>query len=105
MAPNYLGDFYPLTPYSLADDVWLAWQFDRPDLGQGMVQVFRRQESIYESARLRLHGLQPDAKYIHSNLDSPSEVEMTGKELADEGLPVTIADRPGAIVVTYRRAE
>ena len=43
IAPCYLGDFFPLTPYSLAEDVWLAWQFDRPDLGEGMVQVFRRQ--------------------------------------------------------------
>ena len=74
IAPCYLGDFYPLTPYSLAEDVWIAWQFDRPDLGEGMVQVFRRQESIYESARLHLCGLQPDARYTLTNLDAPGEV-------------------------------
>ena len=105
MAPYYLGDFHPLTPHSLADDVWIAWQFDRPDLGEGMVQVFRREGSIYESARLRLHGLEPDAKYTLTNLDSPGDVEMTGRRLAKEGLPVTVADRPGAAVFTYRRAK
>lgn len=105
MAPSYLGDFYPLTPHSLAEDVWIAWQFDRPDLGEGMVQVFRRQESIYESARLRLHGLQGDATYTLVNLDSSSAVEMTGRQLAEEGLPVTTVERPGSVVVMYRRAE
>lgn len=105
IAPCYLGDFYPLTPHSLAEDVWIAWQFDRPDLGEGMVQVFRRQESIYESARLRLHGLQREAKYTLTNLDSPGSVEMTGRQLAEEGLPVCVAERPGAVIFTYRRAE
>ncbi len=40
-----LGDYYPLTPYSLQRDQWIAWQFDRPDLGGGEVQAFRRPES------------------------------------------------------------
>jgi len=31
----FYGDFYPLLSYSLADDVWCAWQWDRPDLGGG----------------------------------------------------------------------
>ena len=37
-----IGDFYPLTAYSLADDVWMAFQFARPENGSGMVQAFRR---------------------------------------------------------------
>jgi alpha-galactosidase len=104
IAPCYLGDFYPLTPHSLAEDVWIAWQFDRPDLGEGMVQVFRRAASIYESARLQLHGLPPDARYTLTNLDAPGKLEMTGRQLAREGLPVTVSDRPGAVILTYRRS-
>jgi len=30
IAPMMLGDYYPLTPYSLANDAWIGWQFDRP---------------------------------------------------------------------------
>ena len=37
MAANYPGDCYPLTSYSLEDSVWMAWQFNRPELGRGMV--------------------------------------------------------------------
>ena len=40
-----LGDFYPLTPYTLAEDAWIAWQFHRADTGEGVVQVFRRPKS------------------------------------------------------------
>ena len=31
----YYGDYYPLTGYSQARDVWMAYQLDRPDLGKG----------------------------------------------------------------------
>ena len=40
VAGCYLGDFYPLTSYSTAKDTWMAWQFDCPDTGEGMVQAF-----------------------------------------------------------------
>ena len=58
VADYFSGDYYPLTSYSLDNTVWMAWQFDRPELGEGMVQVFRRAESPYESARFRLRGLE-----------------------------------------------
>ena len=32
LRPYWLGDFYPLTPVTIDDRVWCAWQFDRPDL-------------------------------------------------------------------------
>jgi len=83
----------------------MAWQFDRPDLGEGMVQVFRRAESIYEVARFKLRGLDPDARYLVDNLDVPGTTEMTGRELADNGLVVVLKQQPGSAVVTYKRVE
>jgi len=105
IAPNYYGDFYPLTPYSLGSTDWIAWQFNRPEVGEGVVQVFRRAESFYEAARLKLRGLNPAARYTLSNLDLPDTTEKTGRELMDDGLPVSIKDQPGAVVITYRRAK
>jgi len=32
-ATVFLGDYYPLTPYSLSEHDWIAWQFDRPSPG------------------------------------------------------------------------
>lgn len=30
IAPNFSGDFYPLTPWSRDDTTWMAWQFHQP---------------------------------------------------------------------------
>jgi alpha-galactosidase len=103
-APNYLGDFYPLSPYTTANDAWLAWQFDRPEAGQGVVQVFRRANSIYESARLKLRGLDAKARYAVTDIDHPERAqELTGMELAESGLLVAAPNQPAAIVVMYRK--
>lgn len=103
-APDYLGDFYPLSPYTTANDAWLAWQFDRPEAGQGVVQAFRRANSIYESARVKLRGLDPKARYAVTDIDHPANAqEVTGGELAERGLLVVAPNQPAAIVVTYRK--
>ena len=99
-----LGDYYPLTPYSLDNTVWMAWQFDRPELGEGMVQVFRRGESPYESARFPLRGLEPDAQYTLTDLDSGRTQQLAGRQLMQEGLVVTIPQRPHAAVLLYEKS-
>ncbi len=105
IAPNYFGDFYPLTSYTAANDSWLAWQFDRPEAGQGVIQAFRRGNSIYEAARLRLRGLDVEARYTVTDLDRPDVVQQfTGAELMDKGLLVTASTQPAAVVITYRKS-
>lgn len=104
VADCYLGDYYPLTPYSLETSAWLGWQFDRPDLGKGLVQIFRRSDSIYKAADLRLHGLDPDANYRVADLDSPQTQTLTGRQLMDRGFPIEIAEQPGAAVIVYEKA-
>ena len=69
VAPYYLGDYYPLTPYSLDKNVWMAWQFDRPEAGEGMVQAFRRDECGDAAKTFRLQGLDPAATYEVTDLD------------------------------------
>jgi alpha-galactosidase len=102
ISPNYYGDFYPLSPYTMDKGAWIAWQFDRPEAGEGMVQVFRRAESIYTAAALRLKGLDSSAKYSVTDLDSGNTQELLGSALMEKGLPVTIETSPGAMVFTYK---
>lgn len=99
--PNYFGDFYPLTPYSLSNNVWLAWQYDRPEAGAGVVQVFRRPDSNQERETLQLQGLNPKARYEVENLDGGKEIQ-TGKELM-HGFTVELKNKPQAAVITYKR--
>jgi alpha-galactosidase len=105
ISADYYGDFYPLTPYSLEKDVWIAWQFHRPEIGQGMVQAFRRPESTSARGRFKLRGLLPDGRYEVTNLDLPGKLRMTGRELMEAGVEIAIEDRPGAAVVTYLKVE
>ncbi|MBN2578373.1 MAG: alpha-galactosidase [Pirellulales bacterium] len=103
--PNYYGDFYPLTRCTHDNDDWIAWQFDRPEQGAGVVQAFRRAGSIYESARLKLRGLDPQARYRFTRFDPPEQFERNGKELLENGLSVAIEKRPGTAVLLYRRVD
>jgi len=103
VVPNLYGDYWPLTEWRAEQDVWMAWQFDRPEVGQGVVQAFRRPASPYESARFALRGLDPAASYELRNLDAERTSTRTGRELMGKGLLVAIPERPGAAIVLYKR--
>lgn len=103
--PYYQGDYYPLTPYSLATDAWIAWQFNSPEAGEGMVQAFRRQDSPFESGRFKLRGLDPEAQYKVRNLDGGNEADETGRALMEKGVSVLIEDKPGATVLIYKQRQ
>ena len=97
VAPFFLEDYYPL----LSTGPWLAWQYDRPQEGDGLVQAFRRgDESVHTH---RLSGLDPAARYAVTNFDIEGSTEVSGKELMEQGLKVEINDKPGAAVIVYRR--
>ncbi|MFN8492633.1 MAG: alpha-galactosidase [Caldilineaceae bacterium] len=101
IAPAYWGDYYPLTPYSLDDDQWMAWQFHRPEPGDGMIQAFRRFHNNEQSRVLHLRGLNPVALYIVADLDGKMATQATGAELMEQGLRVEITEKPGAMLITY----
>ena len=105
VAPNYFGDYYPLTAYSLEATAWMAWQFDRPEAGAGMVQAFRRAQSVYEAARFTLRGLDPQARYLVTHLDSGSTWTLSGRELAETGLLVAVTTKPGQTLLTYSKVK
>ncbi|MDD5706067.1 MAG: alpha-galactosidase [Kiritimatiellae bacterium] len=103
VAPDLLGDFYPLLPYAQSKDVWLAWQFDRPEAGRGTIQAFRRDDCDRDTQILKLHGLDPKASYVVTDLDTRNTTVKTGSELGKDGIVLTISSKPGAAVLTYRR--
>jgi len=103
VSPDYYGDFYPLTSYSLSNEVWAAMQFDRPEAGEGFVEVFRRSHSPYETARIRLEGLDESAQYTFENLDDSTAHEFSGKSLMDGGIEVHLKRAPDSALLTYKR--
>jgi alpha-galactosidase len=104
IAGLYYGDFYPLTPYRIEQTEWMAWQFDAPERSEGIVQAFRRQDSVYTSSRFRLRGLERDATYRITDVDAGEAMTASGAQLMDEGLEMKIGTAPAARVVRYRKA-
>jgi alpha-galactosidase len=113
--PYYYGDYYPLSPCSTKADCtaeaskergapfeWAAWQFNRPEQGDGIVQAFRRNKCEAASKIFRLRHLDPTAQYEITNFDDEGSMTISGKELMGKGLTVEIRDKPGAAVITYQ---
>jgi alpha-galactosidase len=114
--PYYYGDYYPLLPCSVNSDCatdpskersaafeWTAWQFNRPDQGDGMVQAFRRDEDVESAKDLRLRGLDPAASYEITDLDAKTPSTSAGKTLMEQGMHVEIKEKRGAAIILYKK--
>ena len=65
--------------------------------------VFRRSKSPFVSARLALHGLDPDADYVLTNADTQGSKTVKGAVLAG-GYPVDLPKPASNLFLTYRKA-
>ena len=99
--PYFSEDFYPLTEITENLDVWCAMQFDRPGQRDGIVLVFRRENAPYETACLPLRGLDEGAEYLFTDADG-GEFTVGGKELAENGLKLTVPEKRKAKIYFYR---
>ncbi|MGA2618134.1 MAG: alpha-galactosidase [Thermoguttaceae bacterium] len=98
----WYGDFYPLTPCTLAADVWIAWQLHRCDLDEGMILAFRRKDCPQATLETKLHGLKPEKSYTVTLVDDQrrSTVKtMSGRELAS--LALSLPMPRSSLVVRY----
>ncbi|NMC21589.1 MAG: alpha-galactosidase, partial [Thermogutta sp.] len=105
VSPCFYGDYYPLTPYSLEKNVWIAWQFDLPEEGRGLIQAFRRDSAPGESPTFRPQGLVPAAAYALTQADSDWRYTATGQELMEKGFTLTLEQAPAAAVILYERRD
>jgi alpha-galactosidase len=114
--PFYYGDYYPLLPCSSNVDCtagessersaaseWAAWQFNRPENGDGMVQAFRREKSDDLAKDLRLRGLDEAANYEVTDLDAMAPKTIRGRDLMQKGLHIEVTGKPGAEIITYKK--
>jgi alpha-galactosidase len=114
--PYYYGDYYPLLPCSANSDCvtdpskersaafeWAAWQFNRPEEGDGMVQAFRRDEDVESVKDLRLRGLDAAARYEVTNFDLKTPATFSGRDLMQRGLHLEIKDKREAVIIVYKK--
>ena len=105
LAPNFFGDYYPLTDYSAEKNAWMAFEWNSPNKGKGAIQAFRREEAGDESMTLKLYGLDSNAKYSVKDVDSGDMGQFTGKDLMDKGLTVTLKAKPSSAVILYTKVK
>ncbi|MFA6291107.1 MAG: alpha-galactosidase [Victivallales bacterium] len=103
VAENYTGDYYPLTEYSLSERAWMGFQFNRPELGEGMILAYRRPYSPETEKFLKLRGLDPSAKYEFKDADTGKTAVSNGKDLMTQGFHIESTQAPQAVLITYKR--
>ncbi len=96
------GEWYPLAPYERGGARWMASQYHRPDLGEGIVLAFRHGESNILTYVCELRGLARDAWYELVGEDGDETVQLMGGELMD-GLTVTLPEPRSSALIRYRR--
>jgi alpha-galactosidase len=105
LRPLFLGDLYALLPLTTSHADWCAYQFDRRDLGQGCVLVFRRPQSPHAAREICLENIVPEAQYsVSITGETYHHVEpiiMRGHELTRR--KIQIDTRPGSALLQYRK--
>ena len=106
LRPYFYGDYYPLTPVSdyLRNDVWLAYQMDRPQQNDGIILAFRRPDCPDDSVRVRLSGLEKEAVYDLFFEDYGLHIQKQGKELAG-GIDLFSPTRQSSLLIRYQKVK
>lgn len=99
----FYGDFYPLTEYTQNDDAWMAYQFDLPAEGEGIVVVLKRPASEFAQASFPLKALSSNAHYEITDLDNATMQIRSGAQLSSNGLETRLLKQPDSVVLRYRR--
>ncbi|MFQ6040489.1 MAG: alpha-galactosidase, partial [Candidatus Poribacteria bacterium] len=97
-----IGAWYPLLPYSRNPTDWMASQYHRPDLDEGMILIFRRPDSPYRTAEVSLGGLDAEATYELSCDSSGEKTRAHGADLMKK-FPVTLKTEHQSELIVYRK--
>jgi alpha-galactosidase len=104
LRPYYLEDFYPLTGLQdhTPDNVWLAYQLNRPSDDTGIVMAFRRKDNQQSEIDVKLRGLLPDATYEVTNADSGEVITTTGADLM-QSLKLKLEQPYSSLLLKYKK--
>ena len=99
--PLFCGDFYAFTGATLDERDWFAYQLNLPEEGKACVFSARRSRCAMSAATYLLKGLDANAVYTLEDAETGALLgEVSGKQLMEEGLTVTLA-RPAAASLIF----
>jgi len=91
------GDYYALTPFSKSPERWVAWQFDMPVKGEGLLQGIRLAACPDETLTIHPQRLAAEADYVLDNPETGENRELSGSDLLRNGFTFMLPPRSGAI--------
>lgn len=97
------GDYYPHTPFHRSASRWVAWQFDCPETGRGLLQGIRFPTSPSEALTVHPEAVHPGSTYSFENSETAETREVSGEELIRNGFTFALPARSGAIWFYSRR--
>ena len=95
----FLGNIYHLTEPKRDLTAWCATQWTLKN--EGMIQIFKRENSPYVDAYFNLREIDANKNYLFEDIDGGS-FEVSGKELASNGLNIKIREQRVAKIFTYK---
>lgn len=99
--PYFSCDFYPLTENSVGEGSWCAYQFDRPENGDGIIMIFKRLKAKGITYQFKLGGISEDEIYTFTNADTDEIFDLSGKDILNSGFNVTIHKTRTAKLLFY----
>jgi alpha-galactosidase len=104
LRPYYYGDYYPLTKTDnmTNDNVWLAYQMNRPAQKDGIIMAFRRKNSLDETLQVKLRGIDKVSDYELVNEDSGEKMVRKGGELSN-GIILSLDKKEKSLLIIYKQ--
>ncbi len=97
--PYLSCDMYSLIVPNADTGSWFALQYDRPEESDGVLQVFRRDDSPYPTAFLKPEALEAGAVYTLTDLDSGDTVTFQG----GTEIKLEIPEKRSAKIYIYKK--
>ena len=103
LAPFWEGEFTPLTPITVDEDAFAAWELSCGE--NGAVYVFRREfceEDTFEVKFTTVDALQKYKLVFIDEKQDRSEAEYTGAQLS-AGLLVKLCEKRSSLIIKYEK--
>nr|MCR4720082.1 GH36 C-terminal domain-containing protein [Bacillota bacterium] len=89
-------DFYSYGADAYDTTSWTIWQYHDKSDDSGILMAFRRSESPFDSATLKLKGLNENKNYSYYNFDTKEE------KVGNNSLTVNLSEKRTSVVIEYR---
>ncbi len=100
----FYADYYPLTTWTAEPDRWNAWEFYDPATASGYASIFCHEATKNTTTTVKLKGLDPEKQYQINDFDGLVNVTASGAELMEQGITVTVPEKPYAVILLIKPA-